>query len=356
DEGYKGLVAPGRYPIAIVLVETPPDLVDVNVHPAKAEVRFSRDGDIHSAVTRAIRGALMAGGAVPEITETVVPGPAPGRTDRGPIVIPRQEVLLPSRDVDTSAFRAALVDRALGTETAPTDDPFDWSRKPAAVATAIDALPRPLAEVLPQEQPEPAPAPISLRSVQVVGQARNMYIVAECDDGIIVIDQHVAHERTIFDRLSAAAQESGADVQLLMIPLTLHLAHREALVVREKLQDLRSIGFELEPFGGDSFVVRGVPTVLAGKDYAQTLRDIVDELVQISVARRLLPGHEQALIAASCKMAVKAGESMSYDEMKALVADLLLSSNPFTCPHGRPIILSLSNWELDKKFRRPPKR
>ncbi|MDO8589523.1 MAG: DNA mismatch repair endonuclease MutL [Armatimonadota bacterium] len=356
DEGYRGLVGQGRYPMAIILIDMPPDLVDVNVHPAKAEVRFSRDGEVHSAVMKAVRGALMVGGAVPEITETVAPGQATAPAHR-PAVPLRQEVLLPREEVDMSAFRAALAQRAGGVEAAASADPFEWTQSPSATIPRPDPLPSPAIQPAPVEQPvEPTPAPISLTSLQVVGQARNMYIVAECDDGIIVIDQHVAHERVLFERLSTAAEARAVGVQLLMIPLTLHLGRREALVVQEKMEELRSIGFELEPFGGDSFVVRGVPSNIARKDYAQALRDIIDELVQVSVTRHLLPKQEQVLITAACKMAVKAGDPMSHDEMTALVSDLLKTGNPFTCPHGRPIILSLSNWELDKKFHRPARR
>lgn len=357
DEGYRGLVSQGRYPIAVILVEMPADLVDVNVHPTKAEVRFSRDGEIHSAVTRAIRGALMSGGAAPRITETVVPGPAP-TVERQRFEVP-QEALLPREQVDLSAFRAAMTERIGKTETPlQRDDPFDWTARLPAAAATVDTPIQAESSVAPivDDIGEPAPGPISLASLQIVGQARNMYIVAQCDDGIVIIDQHVAHERVLFDKLAATAEGKAVDMQLLMIPFTLHLSRREAIVASEKLDELRTIGFELEPFGGDSFVVRGVPSTLAQKDYAQSLRDIIDELVEVSVTKHLLPKHEQVLITAACKMAVKAGDPMSPSEMSALVTELLRTSNPFTCPHGRPIILSLSNWELDKKFKRPAHR
>ena len=355
DEGFKGLLPPGRYAIGIVLMEMPPDLVDVNVHPAKAEVRFARDWEAHSAVSKAVRGALMVGGAVPEITETIAPGPTPAPMERLPIQR-REEALLPGGAVDTSAFRAALAQR-LQPAAAPSEDPFEWERAQSAAATAPSpqeaAVETPPAVERPVETPAGA---VSLASVQVVGQARNMYIVAHCDDGILIIDQHVAHERILFDRLARAAESRSPSVQLLMVPLTVHLSRREALLVGQKMEELKDIGFELEPFGGDSFVVRGVPSQLAQKDYAQALRDIVDELVEISLTRHLLPKQEQLLITAACKMAVKAGDPLSQEEMSALVTDLLKSSNPFTCPHGRPIILSLSDWELDKKFRRPARQ
>ncbi|MDO8682701.1 MAG: DNA mismatch repair endonuclease MutL, partial [Armatimonadota bacterium] len=296
DESFRGLLPHGRYVIAIIMIEIPPDLVDVNVHPAKAEVRFSRDGEIHSAVFKAIRGTLMVGGAAPEITETVTAGPSPAQGGNFQIQ-QRKEPLLPHENVDISAFRSALAQRTTTTEHA--DDPFDWTNK-SPVSNPIASTAIPTVDLPPMETPI---GPISLSSVQVVGQARNMYIVAQCDDGIVIIDQHVAHERVIFDRLKATAEAKESHVQYLMIPFTLHLSRRESMIVQEKLDELKSIGFELEPFGGDSFVVRGVPANIAQKDYSQSLRDIVDELVEVSVARHLLPKQEQILITAACKMA-----------------------------------------------------
>lgn len=350
DEGFRGLLPHGRYPIAIVMIEMPTDVVDVNVHPTKAEVRFTRDWEVHSAVVKAIRGVLMEGGAAPEITETIAPGPGQRQSEIPPAAF-RQEQLIPSQDVDMAAFRAAMAQRAQPDPNAA--DPFEWNQ--AASAPTV-TLPPPVEESVDQRPIDAAPGPVSLSSLQIVGQARNMYIVCQCDDGILIVDQHVAHERVLFERLSSAAENKTAAMQLLMIPLTLHLSRREAIVVQQKLEDLRGIGYELEAFGGESFVLRGVPANMAHKDYAQALRDMIYEIVEISLTRHLLPKQEQLLITASCKMAVKAGDPMSQQEMVALVADLLKTSNPFTCPHGRPIILSLSNWELDKKFRRPAKQ
>ena len=146
--------------------------------------------------------------------------------------------------------------------------------------------------------------------------------------------------------------------QRLMLPFTLEVDKRSALVVEKRLDELKRAGFELEPFGGDSFVVRSVPASLAQKhikaqDGAEgTLRAIVEEMVEKTVSRRLLLPADEVLISASCKMAVKAGDPLSFEEMDALVADLLRSENPYTCPHGRPIIIELANADLDRKFGR----
>ncbi len=199
-----------------------------------------------------------------------------------------------------------------------------------------------------------------MKSLRVLAQTRNTYILAQTDHALVLIDQHIAHERVLYEKLLAGAEGGGAGVptQRLMLPFTLEMSKREALIVEKRLDDLRRAGFDLEPFGGDAFVVRSVPASLAQKSIkAQdgpeaTLRAIIDELVEKSVSRRLLLPAEEVLITASCKMAVKAGDPLSFEEMDALVSDLLQSENPYTCPHGRPIIVELSNTDLDRKFGR----
>jgi len=194
----------------------------------------------------------------------------------------------------------------------------------------------------------------------VLAQTRNQYILAQTDNALLLIDQHIAHERVLYEKLLAGAEGGGAGVptQRLMLPFTLQTSRREALVLETRLADLARAGFDLEPFGGDAFVVRSVPASVANSRLkAQdgpeaTLRAIVDELVDKTVSRRLLLPAEEVLITASCKMAVKAGDPLSFEEMDALVADLFRSDNPYTCPHGRPIIVELPNTDLDRKFGR----
>jgi len=177
-----------------------------------------------------------------------------------------------------------------------------------------------------------------------------MYIVAQSPQGIMLIDQHVAHERVLYDQLSDMGREVQA--QRLVVPLTLSLGRREALVLENKLDDLRSLGFEMEPFGKDTFVVRAVPALIAEKNYEQILRDTIEELTELTLARRLMIQREAVITTTACKMAVKAGDRLSLEEMTRLVADLRQTSNPYLCPHGRPIVVCISNRDLDKMFGR----
>jgi DNA mismatch repair protein MutL len=229
------------------------------------------------------------------------------------------------------------------------EDPFDWSARPSAPAPSIE-----LTEEPPQT-PEPieAASAVRLKNVRVIGQARNMYILAESDDGLLIIDQHVAHERVLYEQLKRTRHEGRAVMQGLVIPITLELSRREAIVVAERIEDLQGIGFDIEPFGKDAFVVRAAPADVKAKHAEPVLRDIIAELVDVSVAKHLLVRPEQVLITTSCKLAIKAGDPMSMPEMDDLVRKLQATENPFVCPHGRPIIISLTSYELDRKFKRP---
>jgi DNA mismatch repair protein MutL len=140
--------------------------------------------------------------------------------------------------------------------------------------------------------------------------------------------------------------------QHLALPQTLELSPGDARVAGERLAALERAGFLLEPFGRETFVVRAVPAVIAHKDYLGTLREIIDDMASVSSQRRLLVPHESAVIMASCKMAVKKGDPLTMDEMTRLLSDLARMRNPFTCPHGRPILLALPHREMDRKFHR----
>ncbi|HPP75832.1 MAG TPA: DNA mismatch repair endonuclease MutL, partial [Armatimonadota bacterium] len=340
DQAYRDLIIqPGRYPILIIFIDIDPGLVDVNVHPTKAEVKFSSDQEAHSALSRAIRDALMSGGAIPVVTEGHEAF-RPAITDRQDA--PPQGTLLPPDETDVAAFRQAVLRRSEMADLFGQDDPFEWSREPQSIRP-------PAAPVHDIE----LPTPVRLRNARVIGQARNMYILAECEDGVLIIDQHVAHERVLFEQLTKAKEGSRTVMQGLVVPITLELSRREGLVVGERLDDLRDIGFDIEVFGRDAFVVRAVPVHAKADEAEQLLRDIIAELVDISVTRHLVVRPEQVLITTACKLAIKAGDPLSMAEMEDLVKRLIASENPFVCPQGRPIIISLTNWELDRKFKRP---
>ncbi|WP_395090172.1 DNA mismatch repair endonuclease MutL [Armatimonas sp.] len=338
DAAFSRLMTTERHPVVALFVEISPELVDVNVHPAKTEVRFTRDGEVYAAISRAVESALLTGGLVPEVTvQASLPELSqpttltmPGMGERG------SERLAPP--LRTSLSNYVNLESALASEPTPvsfvppSNDPGGFEQPSAYIG--FDGY--------------------RIGRLRVLGQSRNTYIIAETDDALLLIDQHIAHERVLYEQMMNGATDSawGVVTQHLAVPQTLDLSPADARVVQERLGALERSGFILEPFGGETFMVRAVPARVADKPYLEILKEIIEELTQTSVARRLLVAHESAIIMASCKMAVKKGDPLTMDEMTRLLADLAQMRNPFTCPHGRPILLALSHHEMDRKFHR----
>jgi DNA mismatch repair protein MutL len=368
DEAYKTLTPEKRYPACILLVGIDPRQVDVNVHPAKIEVRFQREQAVFEAVVNAIRAALLQHG--------MIPSALPPSESRG-------QVITPARPPDAETIHQILMQRAglapaeaVGTPARPETHAHagETPARPEMLAHA-DATPArpavdPFAATLSLPLPTPAPTdetptlldtePLQtthlpfahlLDDLQILGQVRNTYIVASTRQGLVLIDQHVAHERVLYEQLCYKRGALPIPKQHLLTPETLQLSRRDALLLQEKLPELEAIGFELEPFGVDTYLIRAVPAALKG-DPVQTLRDIVDELVELSVSKRLPVAREQIWITTSCKLAVKAGDPLSMPEMRKLIEDLARTENPYLCPHGRPITIILTWQEIERKFKR----
>jgi DNA mismatch repair protein MutL len=191
-----------------------------------------------------------------------------------------------------------------------------------------------------------------LDDLRIVGQVMKTFIIAETRHGLMIVDQHVAHERIIYEYLCGLKRSSMIEKQNLLTPLTLNLDRRSALLLSERMEEIQSVGFELESFGTEAYLVRSAPAALRGRDPVRYLRDLIDELVETSVSKKLVPTREQIWIMSSCKMAVKAGDPLSHAEMEKLLVDLATTENPYHCPHGRPITATLTTDDLLKLFKR----
>ena len=390
EDAVRALTPDSRYPIAALFIEIAPDMVDVNVHPTKTEIKFTRDGEVHHAVSQAVKNTLLAYGIVPTIrpnrqAEMTAPTFSPSESTETTVAMrfdsPQQSAFArpgmsgnESRETEREGTPfAAIVEAAISAFAPPVSSasesadfpslPNTAPPEPEASATEATAC-IPLHELeAPADPRPPTPDPLSLpprprpfaeqlREFKVLGQARNTYIIALTPTGIAVIDQHVAHERVLYERLTIQRFANGIPVQRLAIPLTLNLNRREALLLAEHCENFAAAGWEIAPFGGESFVVRAIPAMLVKKPYEQILRDMVDELVNQTVSRRLLVQQEHVTITNACKLAVKAGDPLTIEEMQGLLEQLAETENPYLCPHGRPIVVTIGFAELDKQFKR----
>ena len=356
-QAYHTLLPVGRFPLAVLFVELPPAQVDVNVHPRKTEVRFVDSNRVFSAVQRTVRQAVIDSVGVPSVDL----GEQAGRPAESGSGWPRQDPgpQDPDRLPQTgwSTRRRAILNAGVDRQPAM---PFEL---PAADQPGADPL-----LGAPNAQPDDSPPPAArepdsshrhdeeaLPPLRVVGQAGAMYVVAEGPEGLYLIDQHAAHERILYEKYMAQRESGGTEGDVarqgLLSPFSIHVGDVRAGLVAQHLNALNAIGFDIEHFGGDSFLVRAVPSVLSNQDSERILDDIVQGLAE----SRDLVGEEleTRLVKMVCKRAsIKAGQILSDIEMKELVRQLEKCRAPRTCPHGRPTMLKLSAGELERAFKR----
>jgi DNA mismatch repair protein MutL len=325
-KGYQTLLMVGRYPLAALFVDLPPDRVDVNVHPTKAEVRFREPERIFSGVQSAVRRALLAHSPVPGLGAGF---PASTGSQVGWISGPGWGA--PDRKIDPAWGMA-------GEPLPPIEGRLPAEDSQAGIGTA---------PLLASQAGLPAQR---LPLLRPVGQVASAYLVAEGPDGLYLIDQHAAHERVLFERFMA---QRGGEIlsQTLLQPATVELAPGRARLLAEQIPLLASLGFQVEAFGPSTFLVRAIPVLLVGSDPAAALRVLVEDFEEDETP--LQAELEARLIARVCKRAaVKAGQSLSPDEQRALLLDLESCQSPRTCPHGRPTMIHLSVDLLERQFGR----
>ena len=303
SESYQGFLPEKRHPIAVINLTVPLAAVDVNVHPAKREVRFHYDDRVFSALQRGVRASLIATSPVPEVK---LPGGPPmahfGHNLRA-IAVPGA----------SSEHRAGGVPLALGVV-------------PSA-STPLEAM----------------------STLRVLGQVRNTYLAAEGQDGLYLIDQHAAHERVLFEKVSREVAEAAPQSQALLEPVSTELSPSQEELVQANMGLLERYGFSLEPFGERTYLVRALPAVVKEPRAGNSLVDVLD----LMAYEGLLKEREEALAASiACHSAVRAGNVLSQREMEELVRQLEACDHPHTCPHGRPTMIHLSSHHLEREFGR----
>jgi len=323
-QAYHTFLMTGRYPIAVLMIQLPPEEVDVNVHPTKAEVRFRDQDSLFVAVQKAVRRALVDLAQTPAMR---------GRVDG-----------LPWGSQDNSAWEqnhASQLDLSLELQGSGQHTRTSLYREPQP----------PLA---PTDIPDGPGAPLKPRTLpilRVVGQIGATYIVAEGPAGLYLIDQHAAHERILYEQFMEAHARQAPASQYALTAQTIHLPPAESALLTENMETLAHIGFDIEPFGPNTFIIRAVPALLANQSPQDVLNAILSDLE--AGAKPGQAAIEDKIVTRVCKQAaIKAGQILSVDEMQSLIRQLERCQSPQTCPHGRPTMLHMTSDQLAREFGR----
>ncbi len=337
-EGYHTALMKGQHPVTFLFIEMDPAAVDVNVHPAKREVRFRDPAHIREVVVEVTRRALESDRA--SWTKTFS---APQRIETS-IVTPDETLpLIPM--AEQTALRSDWADSSFQRPAAPSTSVFSSSTpQPVAPQQVPPTLPPPAN--IAQAAPPPA------KDFKLLGVLGKLYILMENAAGLVLVDQHAAHERILFEEMKRRMEGQGVPTQRLLLPITLEVGPKDADWLVQHLDALSRAGIGLEPFGSGTFKIDALPQFLRADDPPQLLRDIIDELRETSAQTSKLRLGEDMIAKTVCRHAVKANDVLREPECLRLIQDLLACELPYCCPHGRPTMIQMSYSELEKKFGR----
>jgi len=329
-EGYHTALMKGQHPVTFLFLDMDPAAVDVNVHPAKREVRFRDPSEVKEVIVERIRHAIEGGRSqwnatfrvpAPEIVETrpmapvmrdlPPPAPAPLPESTPPLIPIHEQVTLRQ----------------------------DWAALPVQPAPP-PAAPAPPAPERPADD------------FRILGVLGRLYILMENKDGLVLVDQHAAHERILFEELRRRMETQGVPAQRLLMPVTMQLPPRDCDWIAQNLDTLQKMGIGIDSFGPGTWKIDALPQFLKGNDPAPLFREIIDELRETSATSSRLRLGEDVIATTVCRHAVKARDVLREPEMVRLIQDLLRCELPYCCPHGRPTMIQISYTELEKKFGR----
>ena len=314
QEAYKGFLMERRYPLAVVDLQIPYDQVDVNVHPSKTEVRFQDEGIVFSILQRSVRQTLLGEAPVPEFNRPV--------QSQKPTALSQTnlEAFWPEGQSDMEARSSTKSEISHEENHFPVTE----RNRPLIPKGALPAL-------------------------RVLGQIQATYVIAEGPDGMYLIDQHAAHERILFELITAEIASQRPKIQGLMEPVTTNLNSLQAEILHSQKNTISGLGFLVEEFGGTSYVIRGVPSVMTNQDPASGLVDVLDLMAD---GGGYESWEQRAAYSLACHSAIRAGKVLAQKEMSELVRELEQCRQPHTCPHGRPTMIHMSAAHLEQAFGR----
>jgi DNA mismatch repair protein MutL len=372
-EAYRNILAPTVYPVVLLFIEMPTGEVDVNVHPSKTEVRFRQQTVIHDFVRESVRAALMKARPVPQFLTEIGAQPtasrglsSPGlshphfaegqRSGDGMQPAPWRDLREPM-----AAGGFALHAPAVPAITAR----LEFEGGIAVAANAAVSLARATVDAIDQQtipdhgcappiaqEPQTAPTLESLRTLHPLGQIRNSFILAVNEDGLWIIDQHVAHERVLFERVLRQRSAQRVESQRLLMPLVIELTPAQQAIFSEISEELARNGFEAEPFGSRSVAVKIAPAGVDASQIEHMLNEIFEQLTREDQAINLEAVRTRIAASIACHAAIKVNMPLEQNKMEWLLAELAKTEHPMTCPHGRPVVLRYSMQDIQRAFKR----
>jgi DNA mismatch repair protein MutL len=350
-EGYHTALMKGRYPVCCLFLEIDPAEVDVNIHPAKREVKFHRERDVRHFVAQAVKETLLKfhGGATSNIEHRTFnvqsPSPQPTETIGRPLpqVTSTPELATPSLRSFPLPTKPIPEWPTRPVQQTPLPMGFASSGPGTASQSATPDLHPPLSS---------APVPLLAVPLRLVGVIGRLYVVFESDRGLVLMDQHAAHERILFEQMLNRLEQGSAPAQKLLLPETVELAPRDANFLRHQLAVLTRLGVGLAEFGERTYLLDALPPFVKVSDARRFVLELVDELKAAGESVNSLRLGEHTIAKTVCRHAVKANDPLAGAELENLLKDLRACTMPYTCPHGRPTLIEMNFRELERKFGR----
>ncbi len=339
-EGYHTALMKGQYPVTFLFIQMDAHAYDVNVHPAKKEVRFHDGNSVRDAIARAISRTLETANKLPtgHVPRRVEAELAVETTPPPLKLAPQVEMPPPPKQ---EVFRLPVT---------PASAPLKREFLPPEPPKAVSA-PEPLPALKAPETTEEPKVP----EFRIIGVLQKLYVLMESPEGLVMMDQHAAHERVNFEKFRRALESGGVPCQRLLMPITLQTTPRDSDLLKQNLPALGKLGIEIDAFGPNTFKVEAVPAFLKTDDPAAWLDGVIEELRSLSSKTSSLRLSEDAIATTACRASVKSNDVLSIPELQALLKDLFACEMPYCCPHGRPTLVQIGTAELERKFgRRAP--
>lgn len=339
-EGYRHLLMKGRYPVAVLFLEMDPANVDVNVHPTKHEVRFREQSLVHDFIAETIKTALRpADWVAPSYQENRVKAEISAQQESISVRPAVNYLSSPAPTGNNAQFQAQAEAPEAG-----------WSRPVLPATTQPESVNEDVSGT--QYALPGSDGDGYFSGLQILGQYHRSYILCQDGDDLVLIDQHAAHERVGFESLRLSFSEGNISSQALLFPEILDLDFNSATALTDNLEELSGLGFEVEPFGGKSFALKAVPQLLAGASAAKLVVDVALELERVGRTGQLRDSIDDVLILMACHSVIRANQTLSVTEIKALFREMDRIDFKANCPHGRPVLQRLTLTEVERMFRR----